>query len=188
MYDKYPNGFYVWLHKNGRISNPNKISKYLCRYVRHPAIANSRIDYFDDKIVKFHYYKITITSKHPYKEIKERIDVVKSIDDFITALIQHIPIPQFKMIRHYGCYSRKSKKYYNLSSHSSIRQKKLHHFGLQKQHKTISCPKCSTPMLFVFYFSVPPPQNMKLTPENINYWINLSIEKQKQRLRISQRS
>ena len=34
------------------------------------------------------------------------------IEDFMLALLQHIPDRQFKMIRHYGTYSRRTKKIY----------------------------------------------------------------------------
>ena len=69
----------------------------------HPAIADSRIMYFDDKAVAFYY----IDTK-----TKRKIDVVMKIEDFMLALLQHIPDRQFKMIRHYGTYSRRTKKIY----------------------------------------------------------------------------
>jgi len=55
MFRKYPMGFYVWLHKRGRINHPKLISRYVGRSVRHPAIANSRLYYYDGKVVKFYY-------------------------------------------------------------------------------------------------------------------------------------
>ena len=69
----------------------------------HPAIADSRIMYIDDKAVAFYY----IDTK-----TKRKIDVVMKIEDFMLALLQHIPDRQFKMIRHYGTYSRRTKKIY----------------------------------------------------------------------------
>ena len=49
--------FYVWVHRDGTINNPKNIARYLGRYVRHPAIANSRIDFFNKKTMRvgFHY-------------------------------------------------------------------------------------------------------------------------------------
>ncbi len=43
LFNKYPNGFNVWVHKRGRIKHPRLIARYVGRYVRHPAIANRRI-------------------------------------------------------------------------------------------------------------------------------------------------
>ena len=129
MYRKYPNGFYVWLHKRGRIIHPKVISKYVGRYVRHPAIANSRIYYYNKQVVKFFYINNENT----------RIDVTMSIEQFITALIQHIPPSQFKMIRYYGAYARRSKRKYGAKVQSSIKQLNLHHFGVERVK---SCPIC----------------------------------------------
>jgi len=33
-----------------------------------------------------------------------------SVEDFITAIIGHIPDKQFKIIRYYGAYSRRKRK------------------------------------------------------------------------------
>ncbi|MBW2975435.1 transposase [Candidatus Woesearchaeota archaeon] len=74
------------------------------RYVRHPAIANGRIMCCDKKRITFFYND----------NCNRKILVKKSIGGFITSLIQHIPPPQFKMIRYYGAYSRKQKKRYSL--------------------------------------------------------------------------
>ncbi len=69
----------------------------MSRYVRHPAIANGRIIDYNKKGITFYY-----------KDDNE-IFVTKRLANFITSLIQHIPPKQFKLIRHYGAYSRKAK-------------------------------------------------------------------------------
>jgi hypothetical protein len=154
-YHKYPNGFYAWVHKNGRIRHPQVIAKYLGRYVRHPAIANSRIDWFDKEkgLVGFHY------EDHN----KVRRNVIMGTDEFISALIQHIPPPQFKMIRYYGAYARRTKRKYGVMIQSSIKQLKLAKFGFVKP---ILCPRCREPLEFVMYCRKPPPDKQKL-----GYWI-----------------
>jgi len=147
MYKKYPNGFYVWLHKRGEIKHPKLIAKYVGRYVRHPAIANSRIYFYDSKIVKFFYIN----------NEDKRIEVVMPVDKFITALIQHIPPPQFKMIRYYGAYSRKAKGLYGAKTRSSITQLNLFQFGLERiKH----CPFCHEKIEFVMYCKKPPPEKI----------------------------
>jgi hypothetical protein len=73
MYKKYTNGFYVWLHSRGRITDPKIIAKYVGRYVRHPAIANSRIYFYDGKIVKFYY-----TNNED-----KRVDVVMTVNQLL---------------------------------------------------------------------------------------------------------
>lgn len=158
MFDKYQNGFYVWLHRRGRITHPRVIAKYVGRYVRHPAIANSRIFYYDGKIVKFFYVD------HEDK----RIEVTMSVDQFITALIQHIPPPQFKMIRYYGAYARRSKKRYGAKVLSGIKQLNLHNFGLERVKY---CPFCRNMIKFVWYCKKPPPEEVQIQ-RNLTEWLS----------------
>lgn len=90
---KYYYGYYVWY---GKIAKPKLIAKYIGRYVRHPAIANGRIIKYNKRSVTF-FYKDARGSN---------IMVRKSVRDFITGLVQHIPPKQFKTIRYYGAYAR----------------------------------------------------------------------------------
>jgi len=101
LFTKYYYGYYVWSDNKNLM--PKKIAKYIGRYVRHPAIANGRIiDYNKNRITFF------------YKDNEDKkIYVTKSINNFISSLIQHIPLEQFKMIRYYGAYSRNQKQKYN---------------------------------------------------------------------------
>ena len=156
MYAKYRNGFYVWLHIRGRIKNRKVISKYVGRYVRHPAIANSRIYFYDGKIVKFFYVN---NEDH-------RINVVISVNDFITALIQHIPPVQFKMIRYYGAYWRRVKGKFGANVQSGIKQLNLYHFGLERIK---SCPFCKNALEFVWYIAKPPPEVPKIQQKLVVY-------------------
>lgn len=145
--------FYVWVHKDGRIKHPNVIARYLGRYVRHPAIANSRIDFFDKKrkLVGFHY--------DDYNKIRH--DIVMSTDDFITALIRHIPSKQYKLIRYYGAYARRTKKKFKSYLQSSIEQTKLMIFGVELPEKIIKCPYCGGELEFIMYMKKAPPELIK---------------------------
>ncbi len=157
-YNRY-DGFYVWVHKAGRIRDPKLIAKYLGRYVRHPAIANSRITSFDGMYVKFFY------EEHKETEVI-RHDVTMLVDDFISALIQHIPEPQFKMIRYYGAYARRTKSIYASYLQLSIKQLTLWTFGFKKE---IRCPYCGGEVEFVWYCKKPPPEIPKKQKELLDY-------------------
>ena len=66
--------------------------------------------------------------------------VSMDVYEFISALIQHIPEKQFKMIRYYGAYSRKhKKKYKKYLRHQSIRQTTLLNFDGKRVPR---CPVC----------------------------------------------
>lgn len=155
LYSEYPKGFYVWVHKRGRIKHPKLVVRYVGRYVRHPAIANRRITSFDGRTVEFYC---------DYEG--EIVDVVMSSEEFITALIQHVPPPHFKMVRYYGAYSRRRKGYFGARTQSSIKQLTLYKFGLIKP---ILCPYCRNELEFVWYLKKPPPQEMKTQQEITQY-------------------
>jgi hypothetical protein len=155
--------FYVWVHKDGRIKHPKVIARYLGRYVRHPAIANSRIDFFDKE-------KMLIGFHHQDHE-KIRHDVVMTSDEFITALIRHIPLRQFKLIRYYGAYARRTKKTYKKHLQSSIEQTKLMKYGVALPEKILRCQDCNGELEFVMYLKKGPPEIPKEQKELVD-WIS----------------
>jgi Putative transposase/Transposase zinc-binding domain len=145
MFKDYPEGFYVHAPEESRIMSLHKISRYVARYVRHPAIANSRICGYNGREVTFWYVD--------QEDVKHYETM--SVEEFISAIIQHVPERQFKMIRYYGSYCRKWKsRYKRYLSHSSIRQYELADFGNNKWPR---CPKCGTQMEFVMFFKKDPP-------------------------------
>lgn len=159
-YNKY-DGFYVWVHKAGKIKHPKLIAKYLGRYVRHPAIANSRLTTFSGEYVGFFYEQYIANTKE-----KIRHDVTMQVDYFISALIQHIPESQFKMIRYYGAYARRTKKIFKAYLQLSINQTTLWIFGFRKE---LRCPYCGGELEFVWYSKKPPPETLKEQRELLDY-------------------
>ena len=141
---KYPRGFAAYI-KPEAIWSGKHLAKYIGRYLRHPAIANSRIIFYDKRIVRF-YYLDHKTNKRIICEMK--------VFDFISAVIQHIPDKHFKMVRYYGLYSRKIKKKVGIICiQSSLRQQILFE---SKEKEVFCCPYCNEKMKFVSYFKNPP--------------------------------
>lgn len=75
--------------------------KYIGRYIRRPAISLGRIEEYDGQFVTFKYIDKT--------DVKEKRETI-SVEEFIDRLIRHIPDENFKTIRYYGVYSRRTKK------------------------------------------------------------------------------
>lgn len=103
MFREWPKGFYVQVTKETRITDPDKVIRYVGRYVRHPAIAESRLVGYDGERVWFQW--------KDHRSGEERFRTL-SVDEFLEALIQHVPERHFKMVRHYGVYSRPLKRRY----------------------------------------------------------------------------
>lgn len=97
------NGFYIHVRKI--YGKSQYVLKYIARYVRHPAISNSRIINYNGTEVTFTYER----------EGKEHIKTMPKFK-FIKAVIQHIVPKQFKVIRRIGLYSRRSKAKHEIAS------------------------------------------------------------------------
>lgn len=102
-----------------------------------------------------------------------RHDRVMAADEFIAAVVQHVPERQFKMIRHYGAYSRGIKKLYGraASEHGSIGQTVLADFGRPRWR--LACPRCGLPMELVMYYKQGPPEGPKFG-SRITDWLCLA--------------
>jgi len=143
LFKRYPKGFYV--RAKDTINNKKGMIRYIGRYIRHPAIAESRIMDYDGKSVSFYYLDDG--------GVKQYVEM--SVEKFISAVIGHIPEKQFKTIRHYGIYSRGRKKHFRrLLGLVSMAQQKLTKFiGLW----TPICKKCGTRMEYLWSGKKEPP-------------------------------
>lgn len=97
-YAENKEGFYIYAPKQKGDVKAQR--GYIGRYIRRPAIAVSRIEAYDGKVVTFRYYDKT--------DEEEKREII-SVEEFISRLIRHTPDEQFKTIRHYGVYSRRTK-------------------------------------------------------------------------------
>lgn len=142
-FKKYKNGFYV--RAKDRIWDSKKLNNYIVRYVRHPAIAESRIIEYENDNVTFYYERMDDSEKN-----KQRIEVTLPVMEFIDRIVNLIPPKGFKMIRHYGLYSRNKKSKIkeimsNLKLYSKKKEKKLN--SMLKRLWEKICPKCGTIMI-----------------------------------------
>jgi len=101
MFKDHPNGFYVYA--KDEINNKKDLLKYIARYIHHPAIAQSRILSFDGETVAFRCKKD--------EDKKPRI-IELPVQQFLLALVQHIPPKGFQMTKHPGLYANKSRRKY----------------------------------------------------------------------------
>jgi ribosomal protein L32 len=157
MFKEYPNGFYV--RAKDTITNKKGMIRYIGRYIRHPAVAESRISSYNGKEVTFWY------------EDDDKVrQVTMSVEEFISAIIDHIPEKNFKTIRHYGIYSRGvKKKFKRLLGMVTIVQQELTKFLKFRSPWAPKCPKCGCRMEFVMCVKEEPPPEHRFG-ERITDW------------------
>jgi len=155
LFQEHPEGFYV--RAKDTINNRKGMIRYIGKYIRHPAVAESRIESYDGKEVRFWYED----------DDGNRYYVTMTVEKFISAVIDHIPDRQFKTIRHYGVYSRGLKrKFKKLLGMVSIAQQTLTKFmGLWAP----TCPRCGTLMEYVWSCKREPPPEL-VFGERISDW------------------
>ena len=160
LFKKHPEGFYV--RAKDTINNKKGMIKYIGRYIRHPAVAESRIVSYDGTEVIF-WYKDDNEVTHY---------VTMDVEEFISAVIGHIPDRQFKTIRHYGVYSRGIKrKFKRLLGLVSIAQTKL---AIFLELWVPKCPNCGCRMEYVWSECKKPPPTLEFG-ERISDWNYLCL-------------
>lgn len=146
-----------YVHLGIRLVNPEATCKYIGRYTKRPVIAESRITDYDGNFVTFFY-------EDRQNEFKKKEFCKLTCEEFIAALIQHIPQPQFKMIRYYGILANSVRKKYQKIVFKLLKQIKkisswLRWRGRQIKYKKIDpliCRICGQEMVLkelAFYSS-----------------------------------
>ena len=107
FYKELVNGFYVYAKKKEKDNDDNNVDdcvNYITRYTSRPPMAENRIIKYEDdkKMIRWWY------NRH---EDEKYIEVYESAENFINNLILHCPDENFKMVRYYGFYSNRNKKY-----------------------------------------------------------------------------
>ena len=146
LYQNYDNGFYV--RAKPFDGTPDGAIKYLLRYFNRPAMAQSRILYYDGTYVVFYYQR-----HEDDMFVIEKIHVY----DLFKRLIIHIPDKHFKMLRYAGLYSSHKCAHFDKLikklSDASIKTKKMlanWHFRIQMtfHYDPLICPFCNSKMFF----------------------------------------
>ena len=82
------------------------------------------------------------------------------VEEFITALIHHIPSRNFKMIRYYGAYGRRIKKRYSGNLQRSLNQLIFTNFSKIRNTWAPICPNCGEKMSIEYYEKAPPEEKV----------------------------
>ena len=149
VYQTSQNGFYVRAKKNENLGTRENV-EYVLRYCGRPAFAASKILNVDGDYITFWY------QRH-----EDDLYVVETIHifDFIKRIIIHIPEYQFKTIRYYGFYCRRSKfhdKMVMLVHPKKIEFARKFNKWFLLSMKTFNnspliCSKCKTVMQFQYF-------------------------------------
>lgn len=155
LFARYENGFYVYAEP--KVTAAQGIGRYIGRYIRHPAIADTRIVAYDDEQVTY-YYEQRFEQGQGSKRVYESVPVL----EFIHGVVRHIPPKQFKMVRYYGLYAAcKAKKIRaKMQAIGKAVGRVIRHLGwrrrIQRDFKRdpLQCPKCGQTNLALFSLTI----------------------------------
>jgi len=94
------------IHLEPPMETPSAVIRYIGRYSKRACISEYKITDIDGEFISFNYkdYKTKDQNQKP---------VVRNLrlhySDFFPRLLQHVPLPYFRLVRYYGLYSTKSK-------------------------------------------------------------------------------
>ncbi len=136
------NGFVVFANRVIKDSKQAALS-YVARYTRHPPISKRRILGYDGTTVSFSY--------EAYGQ--EHIKIMPKFE-FIKAVLQHTASKQFKTVRRFGLYSRRSSNKYEIAKSLLPSQitEKVEEFNWQRSLTNLTgknplvCEKCDQEM------------------------------------------
>lgn len=137
LFKNNPEGFYVEAKRRVAGSKRRDVARYIGRYIRHPAIAESRI-------ISFVTEANTVTFWYKAGEGRNRVvkQITMSAMEFIGRLVKLIPDKHLKLVRYYGLYARRTR---------SMLQKFLTPLSREetppkRRKEAVICPKCGIPM------------------------------------------
>ena len=131
-------------HLNLMTLGKNAVVNYIIRYTGRPVMAESRIIDFDEETKIIHYY-------YEDHKTEERIEVKEQVIEFMKKLVQHIPEPQFKMIRYCGLYATCDHSHKNaVKKEFSYRRELIETFDTDP----LLC-SCGTYMEYIDYWVLP---------------------------------
>jgi hypothetical protein len=155
LFARYQKGFYV--HAEPKVKDAAGLSRYIGRYIRHPAIADTRLVAYDGQTVTF-YYEQRVGQGSQKKRIFQRLPVL----EFIHGVVRHIPPKQFKMIRYYGLYAPcKAKKVREkMSAIGKAVGRVIHRLGWRQRIRRdfkrdpLRCPRCGQTNMDLFSLTI----------------------------------
>jgi hypothetical protein len=94
------------IHLEPPMSDPSAVIRYIGRYSKRACLSERKITEIDGEYISFRH--------KDYKTIGEDNKPIEKIlrlhyTEFFPRLLQHVPLPYFRLVRYYGLYSTKSK-------------------------------------------------------------------------------
>ena len=138
---KRVNGKNWIIHFEDPMETPADVIRYIGRYSKRACLGERKITRMENELIAFKY------KDNKNKDIKgkpiER-ELVLNYRDFFALLLQHVPLPSFRLVRYYGIYSNRGhlpKELFSGSDDVAINWRELQQSETGKD--PLLCKKCN---------------------------------------------
>jgi hypothetical protein len=129
------------LHLEPPMKIPTQVITYIGRYSKRACISEYKITDIDHEYISFRH--------KDYKEKNAQGKIVEKIlklhyNEFFPLLLQHVPLPYFRLVRYYGAYNSRSKinkKYLFVNQNQAVESEIL--------NDTVICNSCDGEMIYI---------------------------------------
>lgn len=138
------------IHFEEPIDTPEAVIRYIGRYSKRACLSEYKITMMEGEFIGFRYkdYKKKDFEGHPME--KER---VLNYRDFFPLLLQHVPLPRFRLVRYYGIYSNRGhlpREYFSQIEVTPIDWRSLQQS--ETGQDPLVCPHCSVKKEYSYSF------------------------------------
>ena len=95
-----------WIaHLEPPMENPDQVVRYIGRYSKRACLSEYKITRMEGENISFRY-KDNKTKDINNKPIERELEL--NYRDFFPRLLQHVPLPYFRLVRYYGMYANRA--------------------------------------------------------------------------------
>jgi len=128
------------IHFEEPMETPVEVIRYIGRYSKRACLSEYKISQMEQEIIGFRHkdYKNKDFYGHPIER-----ETVLNYRDFFPLLLQHVPLPYFRLVRYYGIYSNKGhlpKEYFSQDEDIPVNWKTLQES--ESGEDPMVCQKC----------------------------------------------
>jgi len=92
------------IHFEDPMNTPEAVIRYIGRYSKKACLSEYKITRMEDEIIAFKYKD---NKNKDFNGLPIEKEKVLNYRDFFPLLLQHVPLPYFRMVRYYGIYSNR---------------------------------------------------------------------------------
>lgn len=131
---------------------PEEVIRYIGRYSKRACISEYKITNIENGYISFTYKDYKNLDYHGKPIIKE---LTLHYSEFFPRLLQHVPLPYFRLVRYYGAYAARTKavlkkKYSENTIKEDLHTEELEEDVYELPNNSKICKNCNTEKIYMY--------------------------------------